>query len=249
MRKLLSISLVLNAALAAGFIWKELAVHATGGGAVPAGNGDVNADGALDLSDPVYLLSYLFLAGPKPAPIECPPAARTGLPATGQTRCFDPSEMEIDCASTEFPGQDGFYQAGCPAIDRFVDQSDGTVVDACTGLMWQRETADIDGNGLAELSDRVTWQGALNYCENLKLAGHSDWRLPNVRELQSIVDYGRFNPSINFVFGAMPDGYWSSSPYALVPKHAWYVFFLDGSVGSYDVEHYTFPVRAVRGGR
>lgn len=49
------------------------------------------------------------------------------------------------------------------------------------------------------------------YCENLTFAGQSDWRLPNVRELESIVDYGRHNPSIDPIFGAVSGAYWSST--------------------------------------
>jgi len=63
----------------------------------------------------------------------------------------------------------------------FVDNGDGTVSDFATGLMWQK--AD-DGTGR-------DWQEALSYAENLELAKYSDWRLPNAKELQSIVDYIR----------------------------------------------------------
>lgn len=66
-------------------------------------------------------------------------------------------------------------------INSFVDENDGTISDLATGLMWQK--ADT-GNGL-------DWQEALSYCENSELADYSDWRLPNVKELQSIVDYTR----------------------------------------------------------
>jgi len=43
------------------------------------------------------------------------------LAATGQTKCYDAAGAEIDCASADFPGQDGFYQVGCPSAGRFVD--------------------------------------------------------------------------------------------------------------------------------
>jgi hypothetical protein len=61
----------------------------------------------------------------------------------------------------------------------FVDNNDGTITDLATGLMWQQADA---GNG-------YTWEEALAYAENLELAGYDDWRLPNAKELQSIVDY------------------------------------------------------------
>jgi hypothetical protein len=63
----------------------------------------------------------------------------------------------------------------------FVDNGDGTITDQATGLMWMK--AD---SGMA-----MNWQEALNYCESLEYAGYDDWRLPNAKELQSIVDYSR----------------------------------------------------------
>ena len=65
--------------------------------------------------------------------------------------------------------------------NRFVDNGDGTVTDAATGLTWQK----------ADSGKGMDWVQALHYAENLELAGHSDWRLPNAKELQSIVDYTR----------------------------------------------------------
>ncbi len=65
--------------------------------------------------------------------------------------------------------------------NKFKDNGDGTISDYATGLMWQK--AD-DGKAR-------DWKSALAYAEDLKLAGKSDWRLPNAKELQSIVDYSR----------------------------------------------------------
>ncbi|MEZ4649872.1 MAG: DUF1566 domain-containing protein [Candidatus Eisenbacteria bacterium] len=66
-------------------------------------------------------------------------------------------------------------------INGFVDNGDGTITDSATGLMWMQED-----NGAG-----VTWEDALSYSESLSFAGHDDWRLPNAKELQSIVDYTR----------------------------------------------------------
>jgi len=66
-------------------------------------------------------------------------------------------------------------------INNFVDNNDGTITDNATGLMWQQ--AD---DGIAR-----DWQNALSYAETLTLSDYSDWRLPNAKELQSIVDYTR----------------------------------------------------------
>jgi hypothetical protein len=93
----------------------------------PSGNGDVNGSGGIDIADAVYLLSYLFANGADPVAIECPacdsccpPGPPPSLPATGQAKCYDAAGSEIDCASADFLGQDGFYEKGCPAADRFV---------------------------------------------------------------------------------------------------------------------------------
>ncbi|MEP1487693.1 MAG: DUF1566 domain-containing protein [Algibacter sp.] len=79
--------------------------------------------------------------------------------------------------------------------NNLVDNGDGTVSDYATGLMWQK--AD-DGKGR-------NWEESLVYAENIELANYSDWRLPNAKELQSIVDYSRSpqttnSPAINPIF-------------------------------------------------
>ncbi len=66
-------------------------------------------------------------------------------------------------------------------VNDFVDNSDSTVTDQATGLMWMELDSD----------SAMNWSEALSFAEGLELAGHSDWRLPNVKELQSIVDYAR----------------------------------------------------------
>ena len=97
---------------------------------------------------------------------------------------------------------------GGQSNNNFVDNSDGTISDTSTGLMWQKATAP----------GTYTWEQALTYCENLTLpaGGYSDWRLPNRNELQSIVDYSRYNPAIDTTFfpGTVASYYWSSTTYA-----------------------------------
>jgi hypothetical protein len=70
--------------------------------------------------------------------------------------------------------------------------------------MWQQSGAtDDDGDSLI-----MTWEEALQYCETLVLAGYDDWRLPNIHELQSIVQYEKMNPpSIDTIF--FPHKEWS----------------------------------------
>lgn len=66
-------------------------------------------------------------------------------------------------------------------LNEFVDNGDETITDNATGLMWMKND---DGNGM-------TWVEALSYAENYEFAGYSDWRLPDVKELQSLIDYSR----------------------------------------------------------
>jgi len=115
-----------------------------------------------------------------------------------------------------------------------------TVTTSSTGLMWQ-------DNSEATNTKR-DWKGALNYCAELSLAGHSDWRLPSIKELESIVDVSRHNPSIQEDFKNVSTSgrYWSSSVYVPSSKSAWVVHFEDGSVYDYRKTR-EYYVRCVRG--
>jgi hypothetical protein len=80
-------------------------------------------------------------------------------------------------------------------------------------------------------------------------AGHRDWFLPDVKQLQSIVDYSEFNPSINLTLPGetAETSYWSSTSDASDPSFAWIVYFVDGSV-DFSNKPNSRRVRAVRGG-
>jgi len=127
---------------------------------------------------------------------------------------------------------------GNPAygVNRFVDNHDGTVSDLATGLMWQQ----------ADSLQGLDWQAALRYSQDLRLADYDDWRLPSVKELQSIVDYSRSpqatgSAAIDPVFAISritdPRGmsdypfYWSATTHLDGPhpgQHAAYVIFGTG---------------------
>jgi hypothetical protein len=124
--------------------------------------------------------------------------------------------------------------------NNFIDNGDGTVTDLSTGLMWQKDTAP----------DTYKWQQALSHCETLTLADYDDWRLPNRNELQSLVDYSQYDPSIDTIFfpNTVSSAYWSSTADAGFPYYAWY-FVLKGGT-SYNLEKTDGKnVRAVRGGQ
>jgi hypothetical protein len=158
-----------------------------------------NGEVILEFDDVFFVLHHVRA-------VRGPAEAFGWLPDTGQVSCYDSNGNEIDCNDTDWPGQDGFYQLGCPMDDRFTDNDDGTVLDRCTGLVWTKDPLDTNGD---KRPDSVAWQQALQFCGSLEFAGHSDWRLPNIRELYSIADYsGSRLPS---VFLPNIDNNWSST--------------------------------------
>lgn len=115
---------------------------------------------------------------------------------------------------------------------------DGTVTDLNNGLVWQQQ-----------LSDPMSWEEAIAWAERLEAAGHSDWRLPNVKELQSINDESVTAPSLSrSAFpGAPAAESWSSTTLYNRPERAWTVDFTLG-IASYRDKTDKLRVRCVRGG-
>jgi len=148
-----------------------------------------------------------------------------------------------------------------PVENRFVDNGDGTVTDTVTCLQWQQASMDRTGDGIA---DNMNWEQALYAAEHLTLAGYSDWRLPDINELRSIIDYSYHNPAIDTTF--FPDTvissygsqvrafYLSSTTYVLDAITARMVEFASGrhsNINKLYNDYYAFSVsaRAVRGGQ
>jgi hypothetical protein len=152
------------------------------------------------------------------------------LPDTGQTKCYNLAGTEISCPSVgeSLYGQDANYDGLLPS---YTDNSNGTVTDNNTGLIWQQDTADTNEDSTITSADELTLQEAVNYCDDLFYANLSDWRLPERIELQSIVDYGRFNPAIAPVFLCESSGYWSATRRALNGNTFWIFGFNYGSTG------------------
>ena len=109
-----------------------------------------------------------------------------------------------------------------------------TFMDSTTGLTWENST-----------HGPMNWQDALDYCADLSLDGHSDWRLASITELQSLVNYGMDSPA-----SAQPDThsafYWSGTTNRSSAAVAWGIDFNDGDVIT-KTKTNTFYVRAVRG--
>jgi hypothetical protein len=162
------------------------------------------------------------------------------VPKTGQTASYFPYF------------DDGYYEKGVAwPTPRFNDNGNGTVTDKLTGLIWMQQASCLG---------QKTWDDALNAAATLAngtcgLTDGSeagDWRLPNIRELQSLVDYGRLNPALPtdhpFIIG-QTRSYWSSSTYGLSPDFALYVDFSGGTVPTISKGNNLVYVWCVRGGK
>lgn len=180
-----------------------------------------------------------------------------GLPATGQTTCSNASGATVACAGT---GQDGDLQRGTPRT--YVDNGDGTVTDLSTGLQWEKLD---DAGGLHDQDTRYGPAAALAHVAAVNaasFAGHSDWRIPNVRELRSLVDFSKSTPATPDAFanGCTPgcsntscsctptsDFFRTSTAWAPFPDNAYVVRFRDGELYHQDVNSASY-LRLVRGG-
>jgi hypothetical protein len=173
-------------------------------------------------------------------------------------------------------GDDGDYQLGVAIPSpRFTDAGDAAV-DNLTGLMWLKDLnciatnyPEIDQDELIG-NGAVSWQHALDFIAGINAgtypkcsAGHTDWRLPNIHELMSLLDYSGdgpnplfFLPADNLFFNVpSPDGlpltyYWSSTslPISNGLPHAFLVGFLSAEIHSY-MRAWSLPVLPVRGGK
>ena len=167
------------------------------------------------------------------------------LPKTGQTTCYDTAGTVIPCAGT---GQDGDIQAGVAWPNpRFIDNNDGTITDKLTGLIWTKYVYEGFTN----------WQGDLNFVAGMNAGtnrnfGYTDWRLPNILELYSLIDSENWKP-------ALPIGYpftntnirifscWSSTTDVYWSSTAWSISMDDGylSPGGFKSGYLCFwPVRS-----
>lgn len=137
----------------------------------------------------------------------------------------------------------------------YIDHGNGTVTDTRTGLMWKQCAEGLSGATCQTGSAQTfTWANALIHAETSAFANYTDWRLPNVKELSSLVEDCRSYPAINTNhFPNTPsDWFWSGSPNVYGSNVAWVVYFQYGLAydGSYWGESENGRrVRLVRGGQ
>jgi hypothetical protein len=176
------------------------------------------------------------------------------VPKTGQTDCYLSADPWGTCTcgkDQDCPiGQDGDLEEGVAwPSPRFTDNLDGTVTDDLTGLIWLKN---------ANCFGASTWKWAFNHADTLSHldcgltdgSNEGDWRLPNVRELFSLIDHSQYNPAlpsgVATVFTGVQSGhYWSSTTNAHDTSGAWYVKLSNGNVNVVDKtgSNYVWPVR------
>ncbi len=163
-----------------------------------------------------------------------------GVARTGQTPTVPENPAQT--------GSDGDLQKGVSWPNpRFTNNGDGTVTDNLTGLIWLKD---------ANCFGRRAWATALSDCNSLANgtcglndgSSDGDWRLPNAKELYSLIDLGRYGsalPSGHPFTDVQSDYYWSSTTYADSTSYAWFVNLNDGYVYNYSkvLSLYVWPVR------
>jgi hypothetical protein len=166
------------------------------------------------------------------------------LPDTGQISCYNTTGTTVACAGT---GQDGEMRKGIAwPSPRFVSGAgteSGCMQDKLTGLMWPK-----DGNPAGAAK---TWQDALAYANGLILCGHADWRLPNVNEIESLINAEEPDTSAWLMtkgFSNVQSCYFSSSTYADYKDLAWRLDMWLGIV-DYSFKSGTCYAWPVRGGQ
>ena len=121
-----------------------------------------------------------------------------------------------------------------PDFKTFTENEEDIVYDYTNNLKWAKK-----------LGDEMTWKQALKYCETLEYAGETDWRLPNINELASIIDYSRSTPASEFP-GLSSTIFWSSTSFSGYPSQAWVADISSGSIEIFNGKTYTAKVLCVK---
>lgn len=175
----------------------------------------------------------------------CTSWSRVGACATGQVCQRVPRPMCVDPTWTQWiePNCPADVAAGAPNPTHYTDNGDGTVTDDVTHLMWQQVVATSNP------PPQNVGDSATLYCNNLRVGGYDNWRVPSATQLGSIVDYGRDSPTIDPVaFPSTPPGtYWTSTQVVGSPGWFWIVLFSDGRTTQASTSNTSYAyVRCVR---
>ena len=173
---------------------------------------------------------------------------KLGIPAavakTGQTACYDLFGNAINCAGT---GQDGAIQKGVSVSPRFTDNGNGSVKDNLTGLTWLK---NANCYGQQTLANALSSANALanGACGLTDGSTAGTWRLPNIKELESLIDFGQFFPALpagHPFTGVQIGEYWSSTSDVANAQFAFFVIVGRGFVseGAKGDPYYVWPVR------
>jgi hypothetical protein len=164
-----------------------------------------------------------------PAPI----VYEFGIPKTGQTATFR-------------TGDDGDLEKGYPETPpRLTDNGDGTITDNGTGLMWVKDHTGAGAHGGVDQK----WPHLLDFCVALDFAGHTDWRMPNVKEMLSIMDFGCVAPAMDPLFTHLSGAnFWTSTTFIDWDAAALLVSINEGTISYDDKETYNY-IKPVRLGR
>lgn len=113
----------------------------------------------------------------------------------------------------------------------FVDHDDGTLSHAKTGLMWAQCSEGTSGSSCSGNGTLYNWRSALLKAESSSRSGYTDWRLPSIKELLTLVENSCLSPAINgSIFpGTKNSNYWSSSTYSSNQTNVWVLNFAEGS--------------------
>jgi uncharacterized protein DUF1566 len=209
------------------------------GGSIPGAttNGDVNCDGRVDLSDAISIIQYSFYGGTSPC-------------ALAQDNFATKDELAALAARVDWIANQAIPTPDRRSEGRFQDNGDGTVTDLLTGLQWQKSTGDIDHNGAINVQDAGSLAQVTTYLNGLSLGGKSDWRIPTLAELSSILDRSVVNPAIDSVFKETPNlsgyGYWTSSPVGESNDARFWINFSRGETHGDGIQGISAFIRAVR---
>lgn len=161
------------------------------------------------------------------------------LPVRGPSITNPPAQLWKTGQTTSYEtGDDGDLEEGVPwSLPRFAEPVNGAVRDNLTGLMWTQDTNTPGPQACSPSAGKFSYDAyPFIQCLNQNnYLGHSDWRLPNRKELTSLIDHSGFNPALpsgHPFTGIGSSGYWSSDTYGVLPSSGWYVDVNTGQVAS-----------------